>query len=132
MIQLHNMKLNTDTNDKRKFVIGLQQNEKIVFLAAKNETEYDEWLKALQAGLLLPPTPPPNRSVKPKKTKVTAQLVDTATSLPQVRKMIKDLVPDDTFNVMAALKRFISQADSQEQAEALEIIGTQVICQSCH
>lgn len=125
----------TDTTEKRKFVIGLQQAEKTTFLAAKNESEYDEWLKALQASILLPPTPPPSRSTKPKK-KVTSQLLDTATNLPQVRKMIKDLVPQDTFTIMTgtsdfesgvtllALKRFITIVDSAEQAEALEIIGT--------
>jgi len=125
VIQLQNTKLLTETNDKRKFVIGLQHSEKLILLAAKNEVEYDEWLKALQAGSLLPPTPPPFRTPK-KKAKVTSQLVDAVTNLPQVRKMLKDMLPEDTFTVMNSIKSFIAKVDFPEQADALELMALQL------
>jgi len=82
-------------------------------------------LKALQAGILLPPTPPPSRTAE-KKTKITSQLVDAVTNIPQVRKMLKDMVPDDTFLVLNAIKSFISKVDFPEQADALELMALQL------
>jgi hypothetical protein len=61
-----------------------------------------------------------------KKGKVTSQLVDIATNIEAVRRIIKEYVSDDTFVVMAAMKSFVTQYDSAEQAEALEIIALQI------
>jgi len=127
VIQLSKTKILGDiNNEKRKYVFGLQTGEKIVLLAAKNETEFEDWTKTIQSSFNLPATPPPDRGNKHKKAKVTSQLIEAATNLSAVRKMIKEFVPSNTFVIMAAVKRFISHADSPNQAEALEIMVLQL------
>jgi len=127
VIQLQNIKLVTETTEKRKFVMCLVQgNNKSVLIAAKNDIEYGEWLKAIQDSVNLPPTPPPERGHKARRSKVTAQLVESATNFGMVRKMIKEFVPADTFQIVSAIKKFVTQVDSAEQAEQLEIIVMQL------
>jgi len=127
VIQLQHIKLVTETYEKRKFVMCLVQgNNKSTLIAAKNDIEFGEWLKAIQDSVNLPPTPPPERNLKPRRSKVTAQLVETATNFGVVRKMIKEYVPADTFQIVSSIKKFVTTVDSAEQAQQLEIIVMQL------
>jgi len=125
VIQLQTCKIVTETNEKRKYVIGLQNNSKLVFIAAKTESEYNDWLSALTINLNFPPSPPPEKFSKPKE-KMSSTLLDTATNIQAVRKLIKEHVSEDTFIVMNSLKSFVSQYDSPDQAEHLEMIALMV------
>lgn len=110
---------------KKKFAFCLHTpQEGDIYFSAVSEAQKQDWMDAIQKGLMKSPSPPPDKDFS-KKTKSTSvymsgRLIDSITNMGASGKILRDFLSEDTETILQALKTFFTEYYGSEKANRLE------------
>jgi len=121
VLELQTLEL-IETPDKidKNFAFGLKDATTLHFLSASNEGEKQEWIESIKANKEKEALPPPeNSSIKKKKGVKYAFETNLASSILG-RRLIKDAVPGEAWQILDNVSSFIGKVKGEETGKAFK------------
>jgi hypothetical protein len=125
-VQLSHMKFAKEQNTNKQFSFSLKDDKRDLLLAAEEESEFNEWVTAIEKNLKKDSRPPLKKEKRKSRAKELAfkakkNMVGKVGTSAIGKKAIRSQAPEEVTNLVAALKRIIErESGSSKKASEIE------------